>query len=462
VADIAVQHLLLVDDENGFREAIAERLAEHGYRVEQAATGEAALERLNEFAFDVLITDLRLPGVDGRQVLDEAFARYPEIVAIVITGFGSVREAVEVTRLGVEGFITKPFQFEELMHTLGAAIEKRRLKAENAYLRAQLQDRFKIDGMIGRTPIMGQLFELLRTVAATSSTVLVTGETGTGKELAARAIHDGSPRRNQKFVAINCSAIPETLLEAELFGHVRGAFTGAVANRQGRVEQANRGTLFLDEIGTMSPALQAKLLRVLQAREFERVGDSQTVKVDVRVVAATNSDLKKMVAEGSFREDLFYRLNVIPVRLPSLRERRADIPLLAQHFLERLSRESPDRGRVTLAQDAQQGLMAFDWPGNVRQLENVIERAFALSPGRSQIHLADLSPELQRMPVTADPSDYVLPDTGLDLDELVCRFELTLIKRALDRTGGNKRAAAELLRLKRTTLIEKLKRLERA
>ena len=462
MADIAVQHLLLVDDENGFREAIAERLAEHGYRVEQAATGEAALERLNEFAFDVLITDLRLPGVDGRQVLDEAFARYPEIVAIVITGFGSVREAVEVTRLGVEGFITKPFQFEELMHTLGAAIEKRRLKAENAYLRAQLQDRFKIDGMIGRTPIMGQLFELLRTVAATSSTVLVTGETGTGKELAARAIHDGSPRRNQKFVAINCSAIPETLLEAELFGHVRGAFTGAVANRQGRVEQANRGTLFLDEIGTMSPALQAKLLRVLQAREFERVGDSQTVKVDVRVVAATNSDLRKMVAEGSFREDLFYRLNVIPVRLPSLRERRADIPLLAQHFLERLSRESPDRGRVTLAQDAQQALMAFDWPGNVRQLENVIERAFALSPGRSQIHLADLSPELQRMPVTADPSDYVLPDTGLDLDELVSRFELTLIKRALDRTGGNKRAAAELLRLKRTTLIEKLKRLERA
>ncbi len=462
MAEIAVQHLLLVDDEDGFREAIADRLAEHGYRVEQAATGEAALERLNEFAFDVLITDLRLPGVDGRQVLDEAFARYPEIVAIVITGFGSVREAVEITRLGVEGFITKPFQFEELMHTLGVAIEKRRLKAENAYLRAQLQDRFKIDGMIGSTPIMGQLFELLRTVAATSSTVLVTGETGTGKELAARAIHDGSPRRNQKFVAINCSAIPETLLEAELFGHVRGAFTGAVANRQGRVEQAHRGTLFLDEIGTMSPALQAKLLRVLQAREFERVGDSQTVKVDVRVVAATNSDLRKMVAEGTFREDLFYRLNVIPVRLPPLRERRADIPLLAQHFLERLSQESPDRGRVTLAQDAQQALMAFDWPGNVRQLENVIERAFALSPGRSQIHLADLSPELQQLPVTADPSDYVLPDTGLDLDQLVSRFELTLIRRALERTSGNKRAAAELLRLKRTTLIEKLKRLERA
>ena len=342
------QHLLFVDDEAAFREVMAERLAEHGFRVEQAGTGEEALERLSEFAFDILVTDLRLPGVDGRQVLDEAFARYPEIIAIVITGYGTVREAVEVTRLGAEGFITKPFQFEELLHELSVAIERRRLRAENAYLRAQLHDRFRIDGIIGRTPIMMQLFDLLRTVAATASTVLITGETGTGKELAARAIHDGSPRRAQRFVAINCSAIPETLLEAELFGHVRGAFTGAVANRQGRLEQANRGTLFLDEVGTMSAALQAKLLRVLQAREFERVGDSQTIKVDVRVIAATNSDLKKMVEENTFREDLFYRLNVIPVRMPALRERRADMPILAQHFLERLSKETPDRGRVTL------------------------------------------------------------------------------------------------------------------
>src|SRR6187551_22952 len=340
MAEAGLQHLLLVDDEKGFREAMAERLADHGFRVEQAGSGEEALERLVDFAFDILLTDLRLPGVDGRQVLDEAFGRYPEITAIVITGFGSVREAVEVTRLGAEGFITKPFQFEELLHALNAAQEKRRLKAENAYLRAQLQDRFKIDGMMGRTPVMLELFELLRTVAATPSTVLITGDTGTGKELAARAIHDGSPRRNQRFVAINCSAIPETLLEAELFGHVRGAFTGAVANRQGRIEQANRGTLFLDEIGTMSAALQAKLLRVLQSREFERVGDSQTVRVDVRVIAATNSDLRKMVEIGTFREDLYYRLNVIPVRMPPLRERRADIPLLAQHFLDRLARDA--------------------------------------------------------------------------------------------------------------------------
>jgi two-component system response regulator AtoC len=457
-----IQHLLLVDDEEGFREVVGERLGEIGYRVEQAATGEAALERLNEFAFDVVVTDLRLPGVDGRQVLDEAFARYPEIMAIVITGFGGVREAVEVTRLGAEGFLTKPFQFEELVHALNAASEKRRLKAENAYLRAQLQDRFKIDGIIGRTPIMLELFELLRTVAVTPSTVLISGETGTGKELAARALHDASPRRNQRFVAMNCSAIPETLLEAELFGHVRGAFTGAVANRPGRIEQANRGTLFLDEVGTMSPALQAKLLRVLQSREFERVGDSQTIKVDVRVVAATNSDLKRMVSEGTFREDLFYRLNVIPIRIPPLRERRADIPLLAQAFLDRFAKESqPPRGKVTTAQEAQQALMAYEWPGNVRQLENVMERAFALSPGRNQIRSGDLPPEFHQLPASIDPGDYALPADGLDLDITVSRFEHALIQRALDRTNGNKRQAADLLKLKRTTLIEKLKRLER-
>jgi DNA-binding NtrC family response regulator len=457
-----LRHLLLVDDETPLREVMAERLSEHGFRVEQAGSGEEALARLSDFAFDILITDLRLPGADGRQVLDEAFARYPDIIALVITGFGTLREAVEVTRLGAEGFITKPFQFEELMHELDAAIEKRRLRAENAYLRAQLHDRFRIDGIVGCTPVMVRLFDLLRTVAATSSTVLVTGETGTGKELAARAIHDASPRRNQRFVAINCSAIPETLLEAELFGHVRGAFTGAIANRQGRVEQANRGTLFLDEVGTMSAALQAKLLRVLQAREFERVGDSQTIKVDVRVIAATNSDLKRMVESGAFREDLFYRLNVIPVRIPSLRERRADIPLLAQHFLDRLSAEAtPTRGRVTLSQDAQQALMAFAWPGNVRQLENTVERAFALSPGRGQIGLPDLPDEVRDTRPPAPDEEVDIPEDGLDMERLVSDFERSLIKRALGRTGGNKRQAADLLHLKRTTLVEKLKRLER-
>ncbi|HUL74177.1 MAG TPA: sigma-54 dependent transcriptional regulator [Vicinamibacterales bacterium] len=461
MTDTPPQYLLLVDDESAFREVIAEQLTDHGFKVKQAGTGEDALERLSEFAFDVLVTDLRLPGVDGRQVLDEAFARYPDIIAIVISGYGTLKEAVEVTRRGAEGFITKPFQFEELLHELNVAIEKRRLRAENAYLRAQLQDKFKIDGIIGRTPAMDQLFELLRTVAATNSTVLITGETGTGKELAARAIHDGSARRAQRFVAINCSAIPETLLEAELFGHVRGAFTGAVANRQGRVEQANKGTLFLDEVGTMSVALQSKLLRVLQSREFERVGDSQTVRVDVRVIAATNSDLKKMVEDGLFREDLYYRLNVIPVRIPPLRERRADIPLLAQHFLDRLTRDVPNRGRVTLSQEAQQALMAYAWPGNVRQLENVMERAFALSPGRSQLLLSDLPDEVREHRQPAPAAELSIPEEGVEMERLVADFEHNLIQRALERSGGNKRLAADLLHVKRTTLIEKLKRLER-
>jgi two-component system response regulator AtoC len=462
MGDPSVQHLLLVDDEAGFREVIAERLSEHGFRVEQAGSGEEAVARLSEFAFDILITDLRLPGVDGRQVLDEAFSRYPEIIALMITGYGTVREAVEVTRLGAEGFITKPFQFEELLHELSVVLERRRLRAENAYLRAQLHDRFRLDSIVGRTPIMAKLFDLLQTLAATSSTVLVTGETGTGKELAARAIHDASPRRTQRFVAINCSAIPETLLEAELFGHVRGAFTGAVANRQGRIEQAHRGTLFLDEVGTMSPALQSKLLRVLQSREFERVGDSQTIRVDVRIIAATNSDLKRLVEVGTFREDLYYRLNVIPVRIPALRERRPDVPLLAQHFLDRLCQQlTPPRPRVTLSQDAQQALMAYDWPGNVRQLENVVERVLALSPGRAQLSSLDLPDEVAvTRPAGAD-DQFVVPDEGIELERAVSNYERALITRALERTAGNKRQAADLLHVKRTTLIEKLKRLER-
>ena len=453
------KHLLIVDDEAALREAIAERLGDHGFIVEQAASGEEALERLAAFAFDILITDLRLPGIDGRQVLDAAVERYPELIAIVITGFGTVKDAVEAIKQGASDFITKPFQFDALMHVLRSAMEQRRLKSENAYLRSQLEERYRFEGIIGRSQPMRDLFQLLETVAATSSTVLITGETGTGKELAARALHHNSPRRNNRFVALNCSAIPETLLEAELFGHVRGAFTGAVGNRQGRLEQAHKGTLFLDEVGTMSPALQAKLLRVLQEREFERVGDSHTVKIDVRVIAATHSDLMKMVAEGTFREDLFYRLNVIPVQLPPLRDRREDIPLLVQHFLDRLALES-GRGPVTVSQEAIRRLMAYPWPGNVRQLENAVERALAFSKGRAQLDVADLAPELQNQAAATDLSQVWFPDEGIDFSRYVEAVELSLIRRSLERTRGNKRQAAKLLNLKRTTLIEKLKRLE--
>ncbi len=452
-------HLLIVDDEKALREAVAERLADHGFAVEQADSGEDALQRLADFAFDVLVTDLRLPGIDGRKVLDAARERYPDIIAIVITGFGTVKDAVEAIKQGASDFITKPFQFDALLHVLNSALEQKRLKSENAYLRSQLEERYKLDGLVGRSPVMKDLFHLLEIVAATSSTVLITGETGTGKELAARAIHHNSSRRANRFVAINCSAIPETLLEAELFGHARGAFTGAVGTRQGRFEQAHKGTLFLDEVGTMSPALQAKLLRVLQEREFERVGDSHTIKVDVRVIAATHSDLEKMVADGAFREDLYYRLNVIPVKLPPLRDRREDIPLLVQHFVQRLSADQ-GRGPATVSQDAMRKLMAYAWPGNVRQLENAVERALAFSQGRGQIDVQDFSPDIQNQPASAEPIEPWLPDEGLDLERYMSGVELALIRRSLERTRGNKRQAAQLLNLKRTTLIEKLKRLE--
>src|SRR5471030_1427691 len=331
----STKHLLLVEDETPLREAIAEQLASRGYHVEQADSGEAALARIADFAFDIVITDLRLPGIDGSALVQAAVGRYPEIIAIVVTGYGTVKDAVEAIKRGACDFVSKPFQIDTLLHVLDSALEQRRLKSENAYLRAQLEERYRFEGIVGKSRPMAKLFQLLETVAPTNSTIIVSGETGTGKEVVARAIHHNSPRRMNRFVALNCSAIPETLLEAELFCHVRGAFTGAVCNRQGRLEQAHKGTLFLDEVGTMSAGLQMKLLRVLQEREFERIGDSNTTKVDVRVIAATNSDLHRMVADGQFREDLYYRLNVIPVLLPPLRERKEDIPLLAQHFLQK-------------------------------------------------------------------------------------------------------------------------------
>jgi DNA-binding NtrC family response regulator len=458
------KHLLLVEDEGPLRQAVAEQLTDRGFSVEQADSGEAALARLAEFAFDVIVTDLRLPGIDGSAVVEAAVGRYPDIIAIVVTGYGTVRDAVEAIKRGASDFVNKPFHIDELLHALDSALEQRRLKSENAYLRAQLQERYRFEGVVGKGRAMARVFQLLETVAPTNSTILITGETGTGKEVVARAIHHNSPRHMFRFVALNCTAIPETLLEAELFGHVRGAFTGAVGNRQGRLEQAHKGTFFLDEVGTMSTALQTKLLRVLQEREFERVGDSHTTKVDVRVIAATNSDLPRMVADGQFREDLFYRLNVIPVQLPPLRERKEDIPLLVQHFLDKFRAEGnggQPRAPMTVAQDAIRRLMAYSWPGNVRQLENAIERAVAMSAGRSQIDVPDLPVEIQQAPEAALPSTVSLPEDGLDLEAFISHVERELIERSLERTGGNKGRAAKLLKLKRTTLVEKLKRFGR-
>ena len=444
-----------MDDEPALRTLMAERLAERGFEVAEADTGEKALEYLDQFAFDVLVTDLRLPGIDGTKVIEAARDRYPGIITIVITGYATVKDAVATMKRGASDYVAKPFQFDELIHVLDKALEQRRLASENAYLRSQLEQRYQFGGILGRSQPMQELFHLLDTVAPANSTILITGETGTGKEVVARAIHHNSPRKVHRFVALNCSAIPESLLEAELFGHVRGAFTGAIGARQGRFEQAHRGTLFLDEVGTMSTALQMKLLRALQEREFERVGDSQTIKVDVRVIAATNSNLTNMVAEGVFREDLYYRLNVIPIRLPPLRDRRDDIPVLAGHFLDKFS----PGGQMQIAQGAMRVLMAFPWPGNVRQLENAIERAVALSGGRKEIDVADLPPEIQAVPAATATPFVEFPDDGLDMPAYLSSIEKDLIRRSLQRTGGNRNKAAELLRIKRTTLVEKLKRL---
>jgi DNA-binding NtrC family response regulator len=449
-------HLLFVEDETAFRTVSVERLRENGFEVAEAETGEKALELLEQFAFDVVISDLLLPGIDGVQVIESAVRRYPRIIGVIITGERKdIRTAVAALKRGVNDFLTKPYQFDELMHVLRKALEQQRLTAENAYLRSQLEERYQFGGILGRSRPMQSLFQLLETVARTSSTILVTGETGTGKEVVARAIHHNSARRANRFVALNCSAIPETLLEAELFGHVRGAFTGATATREGRFEQAHKGTLFLDEIGTTSPALQMKLLRALQEREFERVGDNQTIKVDVRVIAATNSDLTRMVAAGTFREDLFYRLNVIPLQLPPLRERRDDIPLLVKHFLTKFSADTA----VHTSQSAMRALMAYHWPGNVRQLENAVERAVALSSGRQEITVADLPTEVQSVPELETFSFVDFPDEGLDMPKYLASVERDLIHRALDRTQGNRNKAADLLRIKRTTLVEKLKRI---
>jgi DNA-binding NtrC family response regulator len=466
-------HLLLVDDEESLRSVVAERLTDAGFDVVEAASGEAALKALEGFAFDVIVSDLRLPGVDGRHVIDAALTRYPGIVAIVVTGYGTVKDAVDVIKRGAADFIAKPFQFDELMHVLTSALEQQRLKSENAYLHQQLDERFGLGSMVGKSAPMRALFQLIETVAPTTATILITGETGTGKEMVARAIHQTSTRHRERFVALNVSAIPETLLDAELFGHVRGAFTGAVAMRQGRLEQADGGTLFLDEVGTMPMALQMKLLRVLQEREFERIGDTRTIKVDVRIVAATNAELLKMVKEGTFREDLYYRLNVIAVHLTPLRERPEDIPLLVQRFIQKLSEQragsaearsaKADEARsakadVTVSQEAMRRLMSFPWPGNVRQLENAIERALALIGARTQIEASDLPPDVQAITEVTTPA-LDLPAEGVDLPAIVAQIEKSLIERALERTGNNKGAAARLLSLKRTTLVEKLKRM---
>src|SRR5262245_60985787 len=447
--------VLVVEDEAELRQIIADSLEAKGFAVAQALDAADARSRLEGFAYDGLVVDLRLPDADGMDVLEAALARYPEIRAVVITGWGGVEEAVRAIKRGAIDFLIKPFQLTQVLHT---GINERRLQQENAELRAQLHDRFSFSSVIGQSAPMHHIFSSLELVSPMNSTVLIHGETGTGKELIARTIHYNSPRRDHHFVAFNAAAIPEGLAEAELFGHVKGAFTGAVNSRVGRFEMAHKGTLFIDEVSSMTLSLQAKLLRALQEREIERVGESRPFKFDIRVIAATNIDLRKLVKEGTFREDLFYRLNVVPITLPPLRSRREDIALLANHFVQKSCKHNGVPSR-TLGQPALRLLMDYPWPGNIRQLENAIEHAVAVSGQAREIEPSML-PEDVRIPGrSAMLAPVTVPDEGLDLTAVMTQLERELITRGLEKTGGNKRQAARLLNLSRTTLIDKLQRL---
>lgn len=456
--DVSKEQILVVDDEEDLRKAIVEILTLDGFEVEQAGSAEEAAEKLSQTAFDVLITDHNLPGKTGVELLEETLVRYPEIISVVITGYGTIETAVSAIKKGAYNYLTKPFKLVELPIMVRKGLKERQLRFENQYLRKQLNAKYGFNNIIGTGRAMNRIFELVDTIAGLNSTVLIQGETGTGKELIAKAIHFNSPRKDQKMVSINCGAIPETLLESELFGHVKGAFTGAVQTRIGRFEQANGGTIFLDEIGNMPPTLQVKLLRVLQEREFERVGGNSTVKVDVRIIAATSSNLEELVKNGTFREDLYYRLNVIPINLPPLRERREDIPLLVQKFIERFC-ETHRLDLKTVSPQVMKGLMSFEWPGNVRQLENIVERMVALTGNRPAILPTDLPAEIQNRESLNFVPLIEIPEEGINFQNVVTDMERELIVQSLRKTNGNKKLAAKLLNLKRTTLIEKIKRI---
>lgn len=453
--------VLVVDDEAELRGMVAESLATDGYVVAQAGTAAEAIERIKSYAYDAIVLDLRLPDADGMEVLDVALERYPDVVPVMMTGFGGVADAVSAIKRGAVDFLIKPFQLSQLSRVIGAGLEQRRLRQENAELRAQLRDRYRFDSVIGSSVPMQQIFATLELVAPMNSTVLIHGETGTGKELIARTIHHNSPRGDQRFVAFNAAAIPEPLAEAELFGHAKGAFTGAVSARVGRFELAHRGTLFIDEVALMPMALQAKLLRALQEREIERVGESRPIKFDARILAATNTDLRRMVKDGTFREDLYYRLNVIPITLPPLRDRRDDIPLLARHFVQKSCRNNNLPPRV-LTQEAVRLLMNFSWPGNIRQLENAIEHAVAMTGAEKDIAVTAFPEDVVRPASSSFFPAVAIPDEGLNFTSVVSQLERELILKCLEKTGGNKRQAARLLNLSRTTLIDKLHRLNLA
>ncbi len=427
--------ILVVDDEANARKALNEILTDEGFEVETAADGFKALRHLEGFDPEVVLTDLKMPGLDGVQLLSKVRAHDSDVAVVLMTAFGAVETAVRAMREGATDYLTKPLNADELLVVLERSLERVRLRRETSKLKERLQERFRFENIIGTSPEMQQVFKAIEQVAPTRATVLVTGESGTGKELVAAAIHEHSPRSKGPFIRLHCAALAESLLESELFGHERGAFTGADRRREGRFEQADGGTLFLDEIGEISPATQVKLLRVLQEHEFERVGGTQTIQSDVRLIAATNKNLKEEVEAGRFREDLYYRLNVINLRMPALRERTGDVPALARHFLSKYSEEnSKVIERFTDA--ALFRLSQYDWPGNVRELENVIERGVVLAEG-SAIDAQHLPQEVH--PVQSESALPAVP--GSRLDEL----ERFAIVKTLEAVGGSTTKAASIL-----------------
>ena len=450
--------VLVVDDERSMRELLAIMLRQAGHDVTVADGGEAAIKALKSDTFDLVITDLRMREVDGLAVLRAAKEQSPQTVVLVITAFASTETAVEAMKLGAYDYLTKPFKVDEIKLTIANALERKRLQDENQALKRQLRQERGFENFLGKSPQMLDIFETIRKAADSVSTVLITGESGTGKELVARAIHEESPRRNGPFVSINCGAVPETLMESELFGHVKGAFTGAVANTVGLFSAAAGGTLFLDEVTEVPSSVQVKLLRAIQEREIRRVGDTRDIKVDVRLIAASNRDVAKAVADGVLREDLFYRLNVIPIHLPPLRERREDIPLLVAHFVRRLSAEL-GRPVRSVTPEALAILETYRWPGNVRELENVIERALVLGSG-DRLDAPGLPPDLRR-PRDVQDVAVEIPEDGLDLEATLSQIEHRYIQTALARTGGVQTRAAELLRVSLRQIRYKLQKYTR-
>jgi two-component system response regulator PilR (NtrC family) len=440
------ENIIVADDEQSMREFLDIMLKKEGYKVSLASNGEEVLKLIDKDLFDLVLMDIRMPKLDGISALKNIKALSPETIVIMITAYASINTAIQAMKDGAYHYITKPFNNEEIKLIIKNALEKGNLQKENLLLKQVVRDRYHFGNIIGQSPKMLGLYNLLEKVSPTKTNILITGESGTGKELVSKAIHYNSPRKEKPFVTLNCGAIPEPLIESELFGHMKGAFTDAIATKKGLFEVANEGTLFLDEISELPLSMQVKLLRVLQEREFKRVGGTEDIRVDIRIISATNKDLEEEVKEKRFREDLFYRLNVIQIILPPLREKKEDIPLFATYFLNKYSKEL-NKPISRISPEALRILLHYDYPGNVRELQNIIERGVALE-STQELTAQNLSSYLdEQLPQKKETVNLEIPDEGIDLEKVVEDLERTLLVKALDRTNGIKKKAAELLRI---------------